>query len=65
MILAALGLRLSPVGWEILTIVAFGAAGMQLDWLSPIWNTFLIAFVVGHGFELIWVAVRHTHPLRV
>jgi len=52
-------------GWGILAIVAFVAAVMQLDWLSLIWNAFLVVFVVGHGFELIWAAVRHTHVLRV
>jgi hypothetical protein len=52
-------------GWGVLAIVAFVAALSHLDWFGPIWNAFLIVFVVGHGFELIWAAVRHTHVLRV
>jgi hypothetical protein len=52
-------------GWGVLAIVALVAAVMQLPWLNPIWNAFLIVFVVGHGLELIWAAVRHTHVLRL
>jgi hypothetical protein len=52
------------LGWGILGVVALVAAVMQLHWLGPIWNTFVIVFVVGHGFEIIWSAVRHTHSLR-
>ena len=53
------------VGWGILAIVALDAALFRLDWFGPIWNAFLIVFVMGHGFELIWARVRHTHGLRV
>jgi hypothetical protein len=53
------------VGWGALAVVAFVAALMQLNWYGPIWNAFLIVFVVGHGFELIWARVQHTHVLRV
>jgi hypothetical protein len=56
---------ITGAGWGILAIVALVAAVTQLDWLSPIWNAFLIVFLFGHGFELIWAAVRHTHVLRV
>jgi hypothetical protein len=56
---------ITAVGWGVLAVVALVAAVMRLDWLHPIWNAFLIVFVVGHGFELIWSATRHTHALRV
>jgi hypothetical protein len=53
------------VGWGVLAVVAFVAGRTQLNWFGPIWNAFLIVFVVGHGFELIWARIRHTHALRV
>jgi hypothetical protein len=53
------------LGWGVLGVVAIVAGVMQLDWLGPIWNTFLIVAVLGHGFELIWAASRHTHALRI
>jgi len=56
---------ITGVGWGLLAIVALVAALLQLDWYGPIWNAFLIVFVVGHGFELIWAARRHTHALRL
>ena len=56
---------ITGLGWGILTVVAIVAAVLRLDWLGPIWNAFLIVFVVGHGFELIWAASRHTHALRL
>ena len=56
---------ITGLGWGALTIVAFYAAVVRLDWFGPIWNTFLIVFIVGHGFELIWAASRHTHALRL
>jgi hypothetical protein len=55
---------ITGLGWGVLAIVAFVAALMRLDWFGPIWNAFLIVFVVGHGFELIWARARHTHVLR-
>ncbi len=51
-------------GWGILGIVALVAAVMQLNWLGPLWNAFLVVAVLGHGFELVWAATRHTHVLR-
>ena len=56
---------ITGLGWTILTVVTFTAAALHLAWFGPIWNTFLIVFVIGHGFELIWAAVRHTHVLNV
>ena len=56
---------ITGLGWGVLAIVALVAAVMQLDWFGPIWNAFLVVFVVGHGFELIWAASRHTHALRL
>src|SRR4029077_3840438 len=56
---------ITGLGWGILAIVAFVAAVSRLDWFGPIWNAFLIIFVVGHGFEVGWSGVRHTHVLRV
>jgi hypothetical protein len=56
---------ITGLGWGALAVVAFVAAVMQLDWLGPIWNAFLVVAIVGHGFELIWAATRHTHALRV
>jgi hypothetical protein len=56
---------ITGLGWGTLAIVAFAAAVLRLDWFGPIWNAFLIVFVVGHGFELIWVAFRRTHVLRI
>jgi hypothetical protein len=53
------------LGWGVLTIVALVAAVMRLDWLGPMWNAFLVVFIVGHGFELIWAATRHTHALQL
>jgi hypothetical protein len=53
------------VGWGILAVVAFYAAVLQLAWFGSVWNAFLIVFIVGHGFELIWAATRHTHALRM
>jgi hypothetical protein len=53
------------LGWGVLTLVAFYAAVLQLALFGPIWNAFLIVFIVGHGFELIWAATRHTHALRL
>jgi hypothetical protein len=38
---------------------------LQLAWFGSVWNAFLIVFIVGHGFELIWAATRHTHALRM
>ena len=52
------------LGWRVLAIVALVAVVTRLDWFGPIWNAFLIIFVVGHGFELVWSASRHTHALR-
>jgi hypothetical protein len=52
-------------GWAVLAAVALFAAATRLDWLGPVWNAFLIVFIVGHGFELIWAATRHTHALRL
>jgi len=51
------------LGWGVLTVVTLVAAVMQLQWLGPVWNAFLVVFVVGHGFELIWAATRRTHVL--
>jgi hypothetical protein len=56
---------ITGVGWGVLAVVAFVAAVMQLDWLGAVWNSFLVIAVLGHGFELIWAATRHTHALRV
>jgi len=56
---------ITGLGWGVLAIVAFIAAVSQLDWFGPIWNAFLVVFVVGHGFELIWASIRHTHVLKV
>lgn len=53
------------LGWGALAIVAFVAAVAHLDWFGPIWNIFLIVFVIGHGFELIWARIHHTHVLQV
>ncbi len=56
---------ITGLGWGALAFVALVAAVLQLNWFQPIWNAFLIIFVVGHGFELIWAASRHTHALRL
>lgn len=56
---------ITGLGWGVLAIVALAAAVMRLDWLGPVWNAFLIVAILGHGFELIWAANRHTHGLRV
>jgi len=56
---------ITGLGWGILAVVAIVAGVLQLDWLGPVWNAFLIVFVVGHGFELIWAARRHSHALRL
>lgn len=56
---------ITGLGWGALGVVALVAAVMQLDWLHPIWNAFLIVAVLGHGFELIWAATRRTHALRL
>ncbi len=56
---------ITGLGWGVLAFVALVAAVLQLNWFGPIWNAFLIIFVVGHGFELIWAANRHTHALRL
>ena len=53
------------LGWGVLAVVTLVAAVMQLQWLGQIWNAFLVVFVVGHGFELIWAATRRTHLLRL
>lgn len=53
------------LGWGALGVIALIAGGLRLDWLGPIWNTFVIVAIVGHGFEIIWAATRHTHALRV
>jgi hypothetical protein len=52
-------------GWGILAVVTFVAAVRQLDLLVPLWNGFLIVFVLGHGFELIWAARTNSHALRL
>lgn len=56
---------ITGLGWGVLAFVAFFAAVMQLHWLYPIWNAFLVVAVLGHGFELVWAATRHTHVLRL
>lgn len=56
---------ITGLGWACLAIVAPVAAATQHDWLNQIWNAFVIVFIVGHGFELIWAATHHTHALRV
>jgi hypothetical protein len=56
---------ITGLGWAVLAIVAIVAAASRSDWFGPIWNAFLIILVVGHGFELIWAATRHTHALRL
>ncbi len=56
---------ITGLGWGALAFVAVVAAVLQLNWFQPIWNAFLIIFVVGHGFELVWAARRHTHALRL
>jgi len=56
---------ITGIGWGALASVALAAAVLQLNWFQPIWNAFLIIFIVGHGFELIWAARRHTHALRL
>jgi len=56
---------ITGLGWGVLGVVAFVAAVMQLRWLGPIWNAFLVVAVLGHGFELVWVATRRTHALRL
>ena len=53
------------LGWGVLGIVALAAAVMQLDWLRPIWNAFVVVAILGHGFELVWAATRRTHVLRL
>ncbi|SRR5712692_2153166 len=56
---------ITGLGWGVLGIVAFVAAVLQLDWLRPIWNAFVIVAVLGHGFELLWASTRRTHALRL
>lgn len=56
---------ITGAGWGVLGFVALFAAVMQLNWLLPIWDAFLVVAVVGHGFELISAANRHTHVLRL
>ncbi len=56
---------ITGIGWGALAIVALYAAVVQLEWLGPLWNAFLVVAIVGHGFELIWAANRHTHALRL
>ncbi len=56
---------ITGLGWGALGIVALVAAVMRLDLLGPVWNAFLIVAILGHGFELIWAATRHTHALRM
>ena len=56
---------ITGIGLGALAFVALAAAVLQLNWFQPIWNAFLIIFIVGHGFELIWAATRHTHALRM
>lgn len=56
---------ITGTGWAILAVVAMVAGAMQLNWLIPVWDAFLIVAVVGHGFELIWATTRHTHVLRL
>jgi len=53
------------LGWGGLAIVALVAAALRLDWLGQVWDAFLVVFIAGHGFELIWAATRRTHALRL
>jgi hypothetical protein len=53
------------LGWGALGVVALVGAVLRLDWLGPTWNAFVIVFVLGHSFELLWVASRRTHVLRL
>ena len=53
------------IGWLILAAVALGGALTGQGSLSQVWTAFLIVFVLGHGFELVWAATRHTHVLRL
>jgi hypothetical protein len=52
-------------GWGILAVVAIAAAVTGRDSFGFLWDGFLVVFVVGHGFELIWAATTHSHALRL
>jgi hypothetical protein len=52
-------------GWGILAVVAVAAALTGRDWFGLLWDAFLVVFVVGHGFELLWAARTHSHALRL
>jgi len=55
---------ITGVGWGVLTVLAIVAAATGRDWLAPLWNGFLMVFVLEHGFELIWAARTRSHALR-